>query len=750
MTIASPTARQSFQCNGTTTVFGIDIQAYLETDFVVLLTNVSTGVSTMLALGGDYTLASTGSDSPQQWNLTTQTGQFTSPFASGYTLQVILDPTQTQQTQYSYGVAFPSSAVQQNMDRLTQMVLRLQDQVNRALRAQDGDVAPSMLLPPSPARALQYLGFDTNGNAIVVAALPGSNVTQQSIGAALYPITPGESAAGVVPANLGYAPGNVLRYAGADPTGASDSTAAFIAAHASNASVYAPAGTYLFNQTQFASAFVIWKSNFTLFGDGSACTQIIRTENSVLSLATGLGAVNVFPIFGNQSTVRIYGIRITGPFPPALVGQQAANARNYASMLQIHGYPVPYTITDLVCDDVICEYGMMAGFAIGGYEPNGAFSNPYYSAGAKFVNCLARYNGEDGFNCFACANGLQFFGVVAHDNNGFGHEHGTGSLLIQGGKTYKCGQGGIGTDYNSFLGANQRTVIMDHEIHDIGNAFYTQQPGISLGQAFSPFNTQIIGCSIARTGGPSIIVNGGAPGNVTIMGNALEDCGSGVACPAIQMDAGMDMVVLGNSIKTLTAGYNMTYGVGCIGTPGTGTIVDGNRVIGASLGNYNFGQPAALCRNIPSFIQQTAFPNSGTNQGSSTTTVASYTVVGNLLEALNMTMRVRISGVTASNADAKSVAIEWNGNVLLNTGSLSANGKPWVLEVLLTVQFAGASGILGYSGQGQFNGAIVQAVSSSLGGVDFLTANTLTVVATGTTTGDTTIQALEIDYPNTY
>lgn len=170
MTIQSPTARVSFPCNGVSAVFPVNIQAYLATDFLVLLTNAAG--STTLNLNSDYTLVASGSLSPPFWSLTTQTGHFVSPYVTGNTLQVILNPSETQLTQYTQGQAFPSLAVQTNLDRLTQMAIRLTDQVVCTVRAPDGDVSPQMALPGASQRALKYSAFDGAGNAIVVASLP--------------------------------------------------------------------------------------------------------------------------------------------------------------------------------------------------------------------------------------------------------------------------------------------------------------------------------------------------------------------------------------------------------------------------------------------------------------------------------------------------------------------------------------------------------------------------------------------------
>lgn len=228
MTIGSTSAaRASFACDGVTKTFPVPIQAYQGSDFTVILTAPQSagGVELVLTLNSDYSLAPSGTLQPSAWSLTTLA---VLAYATGYTLQIFVNPVQQQQTQYVQGQAFPSLAIQTNLDRLTQMVQRLQDQINRSVRAPDGDNSPGLLLPVAAQRPLQYLGFDASGNAIVVPALPGSNITRASLGAVLYPLTPAEQAALVTPTDYADASKPFLdstRY-GVVADGATDNAAA--------------------------------------------------------------------------------------------------------------------------------------------------------------------------------------------------------------------------------------------------------------------------------------------------------------------------------------------------------------------------------------------------------------------------------------------------------------------------------------------------------------------------------------------
>lgn len=231
MTIGSTQQRLVFLCDGVSTVFPVTIQAYLATDFEVILTAPASlgGAETVLGLNSAYTLAQSGSLSPTYWTMTTVVSGVPTAYPAGYQLQILCSPVQNQQTQYVQGQAFPSLAVQTNFDRLTQMVQRLQDQVNRSIRAPDGDVGPAMLLPIAAARANLAPAFDGNGN-VSLTGIPTLAFTQPIFNTFLalsppYAQTGFELAAGIVPANFSYPPGWVQRYgANNDSGGTSNQT----------------------------------------------------------------------------------------------------------------------------------------------------------------------------------------------------------------------------------------------------------------------------------------------------------------------------------------------------------------------------------------------------------------------------------------------------------------------------------------------------------------------------------------------
>src|SRR6202007_1651048 len=93
MTIGSTASRQTFACNGVSTVFPVPIQAYQATDFTVIRTTAA-GTEIPLVLNSDYSLTATGTLSPQAWTLTTLSA---TPYPGGDSLQIFLNSVQKQQ-----------------------------------------------------------------------------------------------------------------------------------------------------------------------------------------------------------------------------------------------------------------------------------------------------------------------------------------------------------------------------------------------------------------------------------------------------------------------------------------------------------------------------------------------------------------------------------------------------------------------------------------------------------------------------
>jgi len=311
LTIGTSSSRVIFNCDGVSAVFPIPIQAYLAADFEVILTAPISagGAQTDLILNSHYTLSPSGSLQPTQWTLTTQTsGTLTSPYPAGYTLQVFLDPVQNQQTQYIQGQQFPSAAVQQNFDRLTQMVQNLQDQLNRSITAPEGDISPNLALPSAALRANLAPLFDANGN-LVLGILPASTFTQTIFNNFLlasppYIATATETAAGITP-NTNFPVGSFRRY-GMDPTGLADSAPGLLAASKCNADLFDDfpgGGKYLFNSEVQPPNFPL-----TIRGQAKDSNAALGNTGTVFILGAAAPALATVLAFAYADSIRIQNI----------------------------------------------------------------------------------------------------------------------------------------------------------------------------------------------------------------------------------------------------------------------------------------------------------------------------------------------------------------------------------------------------------------------------------------------------------
>lgn len=126
-------------------------------------------------------------------------------------------------TQLAQNGTFFSSNFNNEFNRLYLIAQQLQENASLCLNIPISN-APTPVTTLTPALyAGKYLGFDINGNP--QPTLPAT-VQVPASGSILTAQTALEQAAGIVPTNYTYLPGNPLRY-GADPTGVSDSTTAF-------------------------------------------------------------------------------------------------------------------------------------------------------------------------------------------------------------------------------------------------------------------------------------------------------------------------------------------------------------------------------------------------------------------------------------------------------------------------------------------------------------------------------------------
>lgn len=165
MTVNSSVASVQYTGDGVSTTFPVPYYFLDDSHLEVLSSLVSTGVTTTLSLGTDYTVLGAGSQSGGAVVLTT-------PPDVGYDLYIGRDVPIDQQVDYTPNDKFPAEVTEQALDKLTMIAQEINGKFSRSVRfpvyeSTDGE------LPPAFARASQIYGFDAGG-APVMYPLPSS------------------------------------------------------------------------------------------------------------------------------------------------------------------------------------------------------------------------------------------------------------------------------------------------------------------------------------------------------------------------------------------------------------------------------------------------------------------------------------------------------------------------------------------------------------------------------------------------
>jgi hypothetical protein len=180
-------------------------------DLNVLAVSVA-GVERVLAETTDYTVT-IGPDG---------TGHITTVAAWPASTAITLyrETPQVQGLDLQDGGAFSASDIETALDTLTKFAIEDRDFLSRCLSLAPSDPAsPGLVLPGAIARANGYLGFDSAGNPVVVAAvLPAGSITVGAFGATMAATS--TAAAAISALGLGTA---ALLAADADGTLAADS-----------------------------------------------------------------------------------------------------------------------------------------------------------------------------------------------------------------------------------------------------------------------------------------------------------------------------------------------------------------------------------------------------------------------------------------------------------------------------------------------------------------------------------------------
>lgn len=155
MALATTNNRISYAGNGVTTGFAFPYRFLENADLTVIVTVDATGVETVKTITTHYTVTGAGEDSGGTVTM------LVAP-ASGETLTILRDPDATQELDLRENDELPAENVEEAFDRLTMLVQRLKDRVDRAVTLTDGFTASFDLELPTD--------IDTAGASIIVNA----------------------------------------------------------------------------------------------------------------------------------------------------------------------------------------------------------------------------------------------------------------------------------------------------------------------------------------------------------------------------------------------------------------------------------------------------------------------------------------------------------------------------------------------------------------------------------------------------
>jgi len=167
MTVSSTTTKNSYSGNGSTTVFAYGFKIFDDADLQVIIRS-STGTETTKTLTTHYTVSGAGDASGG--NVTFTTGN--TP-ASGETVVIRRNLTQTQSTDYVANDPFPAESHEDALDRLTFIAQGIQEELDRTFKiSKTNTITTSEFTDSASDRASKVLGFSSDGNSLTVFANP--------------------------------------------------------------------------------------------------------------------------------------------------------------------------------------------------------------------------------------------------------------------------------------------------------------------------------------------------------------------------------------------------------------------------------------------------------------------------------------------------------------------------------------------------------------------------------------------------
>lgn len=171
MAVSTTENKKIYSCDGVATTFSFPYKVFSDNDLIVVLTD-SVGLETELVKTTGYTVAAISGDYANGATVTT-----VSTYALGCSITILRSLSLTQETIFPASGAFPSSAVNNAIDKLTMLCQQLKEKIGRVVKVPVSDLNEVSNLPTAEARAGKVLAFDAEGNFVASDSVSSVPVT---------------------------------------------------------------------------------------------------------------------------------------------------------------------------------------------------------------------------------------------------------------------------------------------------------------------------------------------------------------------------------------------------------------------------------------------------------------------------------------------------------------------------------------------------------------------------------------------
>lgn len=170
MTVPVNDRRIQYTATAGQTVFPYDFKIDANTEITVLQTVYLTNVTNTLTLTTEYTVSGVGNAGGG--NITLVTGA-----AVDDTITIIANTPLSRTTDFNQAGDFLVSDLNNQLDKLTNILQENDTTINRAVKLKDEDTTSSLEIPTATNRASKFLAFDASGDAIASAGTTETTVS---------------------------------------------------------------------------------------------------------------------------------------------------------------------------------------------------------------------------------------------------------------------------------------------------------------------------------------------------------------------------------------------------------------------------------------------------------------------------------------------------------------------------------------------------------------------------------------------